>query len=126
MMAETEKRTLTQGIMEDFRLGIEPARFLSKALRGKQREQADMDSNEIADYALERANDFMQGCGVEALKAEGAHVDDYYYDTVALYVNMGDTYAMTLIYDTERETFHRMSWGDWLEKQETAGRYKFD
>jgi hypothetical protein len=39
---------------------------------------------------------------------------------VALYVNMGDTYVPTLIYDVKKQKFIVASWGDWYEK---SGHY---
>lgn len=37
------------------------------------------------------------------------------------YINMGDTYANTLIYDENTSKWLVMSWGDWLEEQELEG-----
>lgn len=82
-------------------------------------------SHASVDQRLEDANRILVGYGVEAITAPDAHVDGYYYDIVALYVNMGDTYSPTVIYDTEREKFYIESWGDWVEKQEQSGRYQF-
>ena len=67
---------------------------------------------------MQAANDLMEGHGVEALRVEGVHVDNYHHDIVATYVNLGDTYALTLIHDSENNSFHLMSWGDWLEAYE--------
>jgi hypothetical protein len=35
--------------------------------------------------------------------------------TVALYVNMGDTYDATIIYDCLKDKFYVGTWGDWYE-----------
>lgn len=67
-------------------------------------------THDKVDAALKSANDFMGGHGVEPLTAD-TQVDRYYYNIVALYVNMGDTYNTTLLYDTDRETFNVCSWG---------------
>lgn len=67
------------------------------------------------DAALELANTLLSGHGVEALRVPGAHVDNYYFDVVGLYVNMGDSYIATLLYDTEDRRFYVMDWGAFLE-----------
>lgn len=36
----------------------------------------------------------------------------------ALYVNRGDPYIVTTIYDVRRDTFLTIAWGDWLEEAE--------
>lgn len=60
---------------------------------------------------LERANRLVDGHGVEAIHAEGQP----YGEIVATYVNFGDPYVQTLLYDTEADTFYLTSYGDWLE-----------
>ena len=37
---------------------------------------------------------------------------------VASYVNMGDTYVATILYDIEKGEFFVTSWGDWVEEYE--------
>lgn len=70
------------------------------------------------DQVLAIADRLMDGHGVETLAPEGAYVDRYWRDAIALYVNMGDTYEATLIYDTEHSEWLVMSWGDFLEDWE--------
>jgi hypothetical protein len=80
---------------------------------------------DAADAALETADAMLDGMGVEPLTPENAYVDRYYNNIVALYVNMGDTYAPTILYDTEYEQFMVTSWGDFLEgweKEQAAER----
>jgi hypothetical protein len=67
------------------------------------------------DELLEEANLLMGGFGVEALQPEGAWINSYYGNTIALYVNMGDTYDQTLVYDTETGKYLLTSWGDFYE-----------
>jgi len=71
-----------------------------------------------ADKVLEEVNRLVDGHGIEAIRDENAN-DRYYGDVVALYVNMGDTYDTTLIYDTETHEFQVTSWGDWCEAYES-------
>jgi hypothetical protein len=70
-----------------------------------------------ADKVLEEVNRLVDGHGVEAIRDEQVY-DNYYGDVVALYVNMGDTYDTTLVYDTETHEFQVTSWGDWYEAYE--------
>lgn len=70
------------------------------------------------DEALDYANSKMDGAhGVEAIREEGAW-DNYYGDAIAIYVNTGDAYTGTLLYDTEKEEFWLTTYGDWLELRE--------
>jgi hypothetical protein len=82
-------------------------------------------THEEVDAALDFADEIMGGNGVESLEAD-TQVDRYYYNIVGLYVNMGDTYTTTLLYDTDNCTFHVTSRGDWVEQQENKGRYTFN
>ena len=63
------------------------------------------------DRAMRRANDSLRGFGIEyaAITAAGRGFE---------YVNMGDVYAATLIYDNETGRFHVTSYGDMVEELE--------
>lgn len=74
-------------------------------------------NSDRADKVLEEVNRLVNGHGIEAIRDENAN-DSYYGDTVALYVNMGDTYDTTLLYDTDTHEFLVTSYGDWLEAYE--------
>lgn len=68
---------------------------------------------------MERANDVLDGNGVERLRSINGRAKAYY-------VNMGDTYGTTLIFQQQpTERFIVGSWGDWLEAQESRGN-RFD
>ncbi len=67
---------------------------------------------------MQAANRLMEGHGVEAIRIEGAHVDNFYGDVVATYVNMGDTYNLTIVHDSASNSFHLTTYGDWLEQNE--------
>lgn len=56
----------------------------------------------------------LEGCGVEAIR--GREVDAYHGDVQAVYVNMGDTYATTILFDHETGRLRITSWGDWVER----------
>jgi hypothetical protein len=65
-------------------------------------------------------NEILEGFGVEALDGgEDAHVNTYYGRHIASYVNMGDTYNVTILLDHTRDnTYYVTSWGDWFELYE--------
>lgn len=71
---------------------------------------------DMVDEIMEILNDRMGGFGIEALR--GDVNDKYYGDVIALYIDMGDTYARTVIYDTQEKEFHLKSWGDFMENYE--------
>ncbi len=78
----------------------------------------DDDFLKAVDDAMDAANDVLDGYGVEAVQGEGADLGRYWRDTIALYVNLGDTYDTTILFDTDREEFLIGSWGDFLEDWE--------
>ena len=58
------------------------------------------------DEALEAINKLIGGFGVESVSDERApQVDRYYYQIQLLYVNVGDSYGGTILYDTQESTF---------------------
>ena len=61
-------------------------------------------------------NEILGGSGVEAIR--GRYVDSYHLDIQAVYINLGDTYAATLLLDHETDRWIVTSWGDWVEKNE--------
>ena len=69
------------------------------------------------EIAMEMFSELLEGHGVESIRCEGEHVDNYYFDTVFTYVNMGDTYDMTVVYDTANRRFMATSWGDLVESK---------
>jgi hypothetical protein len=67
------------------------------------------------DAALDTCNALLKCYGVEAIRDN--QWDGYYCDIGLLYVNMGDTYAATVVYDTRRDAFYITSWGDIVESE---------
>lgn len=68
------------------------------------------------DRILILCDENMEGAyGVEAIRREDYQVDNYYHNIVALYVNVGDPYSTTVVYDTEEEEFFICGYGDWVE-----------
>lgn len=65
------------------------------------------------DIALDEINKTLNGYGVEVLTDNGW--DKYYANAGVLYVNMGDTYTLTVCYDTRKDRWLITSWGDLVE-----------
>ena len=65
-----------------------------------------------ASAALRYANRLLDGSGVEAIFAQ----DEMWPEME--YVNMGDMYTPTVVYDRNSGRFKIMSYGDWVEAYE--------
>ncbi len=102
-------------LLKDFpKIGQDKADELAKRLK----EALVSEDEDAIDDAMDFANEVLDGNGVEGVKGEGADVDKYWRDTILLYVNQGDTYDTTVMYDTENEEFVIGSWGDFVEQWE--------
>lgn len=55
-------------------------------------------------------NEVCGGHGVEALEGES------FRQPAALYINMGDTYAPTILFSYKTDTFSLTTWGDFAER----------
>ena len=56
--------------------------------------------NKTVDDILERMNKALGGYGISPLTDESEWISHYYQNIIGLYVDMGDSYRPTLIYDT--------------------------
>ena len=81
------------------------------------------DHHRLIDIALDFANQVLDGHGIEAIRGD-VTVDRYYFDNVALYVNMGDTYNTTIVYETATNRFLLTDYGTWVEHNER--RYRIE
>lgn len=68
-------------------------------------------SNRNAEALLREADEVIDGFGVEAIR-------DGDGDVIAEYVNTGDTYNPTFVWDYGEEEMYYTSWGDWVEDYE--------
>ena len=59
-------------------------------------------------------NKLLNGFGCEAVRCE-EWLDSYHCDIRAVYVNMGDTYAGTVILDHKTDRYYVTTLGDWVE-----------
>ena len=69
------------------------------------------------DKVLFAVNKAIDGFGVEAIRSEKAW-DNYYGDSVALYVNTGDTYSASVVYDIGKHQLYVTDYGEWVERNE--------
>jgi hypothetical protein len=67
---------------------------------------------------MERANRFMDGHGVEVVTSSNEWCS-YFCDARLFYVNMGDAYDLTFMYDVVEHKFSVQSWGDWMEAHDS-------
>jgi len=76
--------------------------------------------NEPTDIELrmEAINEILEGFGVEGI--EGKWVDSYHRENQAVYINTGDTYSLTILYDNELRRFVVTTFGDWVESHEKS------
>jgi hypothetical protein len=68
-----------------------------------------------AEKFMSAANVIMGGHGVDSLEDENAYNGSYWGGVIGLYVNLGDTYVRTLVYDVGDNRFMFTSWGSFLE-----------
>jgi hypothetical protein len=78
------------------------------------KEIAECRLRKTVDKILEHADTLMNANGIEAIRG-AFHGDSYYQDIVALYVNTGDTYEPTLLFNTVTGGFVVTTFGDWVE-----------
>ena len=61
-------------------------------------------------------NDIINGYGIESINVDPKIYESYYYgNSIAEYINMGDTYTMTIIRDHRNGKIFIQSWGDFYE-----------
>jgi len=69
-----------------------------------------------ADLAMDIIDYHLGNHGVEAINHESFWNGKYWRDTGAIYINAGDTYDTTVLYDINKEEFRVTCWGDWYEQ----------
>lgn len=74
-------------------------------------------SKNNVDNLLKSLNDLLDGYGIESI--QGDWVSCYWQCTNALYVNLGDTYVVTVVYDTAKNKLFVSSWGSYVEANRT-------
>lgn len=75
---------------------------------------------EVSD-AMDVVNRLLQGFGVEVIRGSEWY-NHYWGDIVMEYVNQGDMYYPTVLYDVEKQKFECTTWSDWMELAQKHGR----
>lgn len=76
----------------------------------------DASNAKSVDEALDTTNRLVRAHGVAEIR--GKYVDRYFGEIVALYVNMGDSYSGTLLFNTVTKKFSLTTWGDFVAENE--------
>ena len=63
-------------------------------------------------------NEILEGYGIEAVWNEGEGPNDCISDPRAEYINMGDTYTTTILFDFQKGKYFLTTWGDFVESME--------
>jgi len=77
-----------------------------------------LDDDKKVEDIMQEISDLIGGHGVEPISDEQIYVSKFWFNTVAIYVNMGDTYATTILYDTQTNKFDCTTYGDFVEEME--------
>lgn len=92
-------------------VGPVEAKALSQAIRDNEGWGT---SGRKVENVLELANKVIDGSGWEVIDGDGP--GGFWQDAVLAYVNTGDTYNMTIYYDTDKQRFYLGDWGSWVER----------
>lgn len=106
-------RPLTaKGLVDVFGISKKDATFIYKQMR------------EIHDIG--HADDVLRlldSIGViESLGVEPIYIFGEGNEPALLYMNTGDTYSSTIMYDNLADKFYIGAWGDWVESMEQSGK----
>lgn len=97
--------------------------FIEEPKRIEKLANAMKNEGHDVDKILESFNQVMKGYGIESINSEYEWVSHYYQNIIALYVNRGDTYDTTILFDTAEQKFIVCSWGDWYENTDTYKKH---
>lgn len=89
------------------------ARILREAEASPRPEDVEKALDEVEEIMREDGATF----GTEPIRGESFE-HPYFGDAVAIYINTGDTYNGTVVYDVARDKFYATTWGDWVEDYE--------
>lgn len=67
---------------------------------------------------MEVLNELIDGFGIESISFDDYWHSNYWGNAIGVYVNLGDTYILTIIYNVIDEQFEFTSWGDYYESKE--------
>jgi hypothetical protein len=66
------------------------------------------------EYRLAALDELLGTFGVEPIRTT-EHIDGYWFDCRACYLNTGETYNTTILFDTRKDRFYLTSLGDFVE-----------
>lgn len=99
------------------RLGVAPESALDIAETMENLEAVRIRNPSRVSRLLMRINHEIEAYGIEDIRDPEVW-DNYWHDTVAAYVNTGDAYNATVLWDVGRNQFWCTTYGDWLERRE--------
>ena len=72
-------------------------------------------------------NELIDGHGVEPIQvSEELYQDSYYGNCIGEYINLGDTYITTIVFNTIEREWLVTSWGDYFESKESELKSELD
>jgi hypothetical protein len=94
---------------------------LGFVLRLLGKDRMDFGSGSGVNYSIkmELIDKILRGFGIEAIILPNIWIDNYWMDNCGIYVNTGETYSMTILFDTDKKEFICTSWGDFYETLES-------
>lgn len=105
--------TILMGVL---RGKIDPLKYPRKFPRTCAQNDAQLYPLTKLQRKLYAVDELIEGFGVEAISTLG-EFDSYWGDTVSEYINVGDTYVTTVLYDYSEKEWCLTSWGDWYEQR---------
>ena len=87
----------------------------TKIYKRLEKQHPEFSRAQLVDVTLLVWSEEKEGYGIEVIRSH-KHWSRYYGDIAYLYVNMGDSYVTTLIYDVRKDKFMERCIGDILEK----------
>lgn len=118
-MARIDPVPTARALADAFGLGLDRAVQLRDALLRSRGE-----GHSAVEDVLRYASRVIDGHGTESIRDSRAPMRFYWLQTVLVYVNMGDPYEKTLMYDPDTDRFFIGNWGDWLGDYEAAVGYE--
>lgn len=106
-------------LREELDLTSQQAREVKEILK----EAATTTQGRRIEKALLDISDIIDGFGVESIRVGSEDYSGYWGDAAAAYINTGDIYNATVIYDVDRDRFYLTSVGDWREAAERGRRF---
>lgn len=102
-------RLTASALVRGLDMGVQDAARIAARWQGGR-------TRRTVDDLLEETNHAIGGHGVEAIRSN-KFWDPYYLDIAALYVNLGDPYTTTLLYDVGSKQFYVIDYAEWVERR---------